>query len=59
MPIYSYECLACKHDYDQIQQNPAPTPPCPNCGEVEKAQRKITASNFSIKGYNAKNGYSK
>lgn len=59
MPIYEYECLACGRKYDAVQPNPAPAPNCPNCSEEERIQRRITAASFTVKGFNAKNGYSR
>lgn len=59
MPIYEYVCRKCGEQFDAVQPNPAPCPPCPQCGEEENIDRKMGAPNFVVRGYSAKNGYSK
>ena len=50
MPIYEYECNACRHDFESIQKiSDAPLVDCPQCGEPE-LRKKISAVAFRLKG---------
>ena len=42
MPLYEYECVACKHRFERIQKfSDPPVEQCPNC---EGAVRKLLSS---------------
>lgn len=58
MPIYLYRCK-CGQEFSYFQHKPEPaaTRQCSTCGE--QAPRIETAANFTVKGFNATNGYSK
>ena len=50
MPIYEYECVACGHRLDELQQfSDAPLKECPDCGEL-KLKRLISAAGFRLGG---------
>jgi putative FmdB family regulatory protein len=49
MPLYEYECLACKKHTEKIQKFSDPEiTTCPHCGGA--VRRVITAPAFSLKG---------
>jgi putative FmdB family regulatory protein len=62
MPIYTYRCDKCGSSYEllgkmEVEDPKDFTPECFMCGA---ALRKVpSAPNFTVKGYSAKNGYSK
>lgn len=59
MPLYDYECTACKHTWDQEQRiTEAPIEKCPQCDEP-RARRLISSSiGFQLQGRGwAKDGY--
>ena len=56
MPIYEYQCTACRHVFDELVKVDAPAPACPSCGgsdverlislpavSTEKTRRRTTA----------------
>ena len=50
MPIYEYECKACRHGFESIQKvSEAPLVECPQCGEPQ-LRKKISAVAFRLKG---------
>ncbi len=50
MPIYEYECKACRHGFENIQKvSEAPLVECPQCGEPQ-LRKKISAVAFRLKG---------
>lgn len=49
MPIYEYQCSACKHKFELLQKFSDPAEgKCPKCGK--EAKRIISQSSFSLKG---------
>jgi len=49
MPLYDYECTACRKHTDQIQKFSDPEiTTCPHCGGI--LQRVLSAPAFSLKG---------
>jgi len=49
MPIYEYECLACKHRFDEIQGfSDPPVSNCPQCGA--KVRKLLFAPAVIFKG---------
>jgi putative FmdB family regulatory protein len=57
MPIYEFKCDKCKSTFEQLTKENKNDSTCPVCGN--QSQKIISISTFRIKGYNAKNGYSK
>ena len=58
MPIYAYLCPDCGASYDLVRRMADDTiPVCHHC--ETPLERRPTAANFTITGYNAKNGYSR
>lgn len=59
MPIYEYACKKCGYIFEKVNINKVTklTVKCPNCDDI--AKRIMSSSNFVIKGYSEKNGYSK
>ena len=50
MPIYEYECKACRHGFESIQKiSEPPLVDCPECGAPE-LRKKISAVAFRLKG---------
>lgn len=50
MPIYEYECKACRHGFESIQKiSDPPLVDCPECGQPE-LKKKISAVAFRLKG---------
>ncbi|MBP3694175.1 MAG: zinc ribbon domain-containing protein [Thermoguttaceae bacterium] len=51
MPMYSYQCGSCGHEFEEIQSFDAPeTMKCPSCGK-KKARRVLQAcAGLSFKG---------
>ena len=50
LPIYEYECKACRHEFESIQKvSEAPLVDCPQCGEPQ-LRKKISAVAFRLKG---------
>jgi len=58
MPVYEYECSKCKmvHESARPVEWRGFKSVCPNCGG--DANQIMALAAFSIKGFNAKNGYS-
>ena len=50
MPLYEYQCKACKHKFERIQKfsDPPPTK-CPECGKG-KIQQMMSAPAVQFKG---------
>lgn len=59
MPIFEYQCKKCGYIFEEVILNKIPKigTICPNCSYI--ATKIISDSNFVIKGYSEKNGYSK
>ena len=50
MPIYEYECKACRHGFESIQKiSDPPLVDCPECRQPE-LKKKISAVAFRLKG---------
>lgn len=50
MPIYEYQCDACKHRCEALRKiSDAPLTKCPECGE-DALSKQISASGFRLKG---------
>lgn len=60
MPVYEYECPACKHVTEEIRPMPErdqKPPVCPKCGQ--ETSRKVSVASFVLNGGGwAKDGYS-
>ncbi|MGY3265874.1 FmdB family zinc ribbon protein [Lysobacter sp. HA35] len=51
MPIYSFECAACGHDFDRLQKlSDADPTDCPKCGAPQQIRRRLTAPQFRLAG---------
>lgn len=60
MPRWDFECAVCRKTYENMMfsnADAAEHAKCPKCGSP--LHRKPPAANFTVKGFNAKNGYSK
>lgn len=50
MPIYEFECSACKAVFDRLQKLSDPDPvDCPECGQP-RVKRRLTAPAFRLAG---------
>jgi len=50
MPIYEYQCSACKHRCEALRKiSDAPLTTCPKCGK-ETLTKQISAAGFRLKG---------
>ena len=50
MPIYEYQCTACRHTFDVLQKlSDAPLVDCPECGAAQ-LRKLVSAPNFRLKG---------
>ena len=50
MPIYAFECDACGHSFDRLQQAVRRRPDrCPECGAAQ-VRRQLTAPQFRLSG---------
>jgi putative FmdB family regulatory protein len=50
MPIYAFECGACRHSFDRLQKlSDADPTVCPECG-AEQVRRQLTAPQFRLSG---------
>jgi len=50
MPIYEYQCQACKHQFDALQKVSDPLlSTCPECGK-NKLTKLLSAPTFKLKG---------
>jgi putative FmdB family regulatory protein len=50
MPIYEYQCKACKHEFEREQRiTEEPLKDCPKCG-APQARRLISRTSFVLKG---------
>lgn len=50
MPIYAFECSACRHQFDRLQKLSDPDPTeCPACGAAQ-VRRQLTAPAFRLSG---------
>jgi putative FmdB family regulatory protein len=50
VPIYEYECTACKATFDRLQKLSNPDPvDCPECGQP-KVKRRVSAPAFRLAG---------
>ncbi|MBI4197267.1 MAG: zinc ribbon domain-containing protein [Deltaproteobacteria bacterium] len=58
MPLYAYQCEACKKEHEVIQKfSDSPLKKCPFCGG--RLNKKLTATSFQLKGGGwYKDGYS-
>jgi putative FmdB family regulatory protein len=60
MPIWKFICQDCHATSDLMftSLDATKTATCPECGST-KVERQPAAPNFTVKGYNAANGYAK
>ena len=50
MPIYAFECDACKHGFERLQKlSDADPTVCPECG-ASQVRRQLTAPQFRLSG---------
>ena len=50
MPIYEYQCLACQHQFDVMQDmNEKPPTTCPEC-KKRRLKKLVSATSFQLKG---------
>lgn len=50
MPIFTYQCRACGHYFDELQRlGASPLVDCPECGKPELG-KLLSAPNFHLKG---------
>jgi len=50
MPIYEYQCKACRHELEVIQKvSEEPLKFCPECGQPE-LNKRVSAAGFRLKG---------
>jgi putative FmdB family regulatory protein len=50
MPIYEYECQACRHRFEEWQKmSDKPVKVCPKC-KARKVQKLISHTSFQLKG---------
>lgn len=50
MPIYEYQCRACKHHFEKLQKMSDPAlSVCPECQQPELA-KLVSAAGFQLKG---------
>jgi putative FmdB family regulatory protein len=62
MPIFDYKCPRCLNIVEVLMTSKRKIQPvCPFCRVPEGVlmERQLSAPNFSISGFSAKNGYSK
>jgi len=58
MPVYSFKCVQCKHEFDEITIKAYWNDiRCRKCGGL--VEKIMTSANFVIHGYSDANGYSK
>jgi putative FmdB family regulatory protein len=43
MPLYAYSCGACGAVFEELRRMDAAAPPCPECGERERVERRLSA----------------
>lgn len=60
MPIHEYRCFRCGDEQEVIftsieQAEKSVNPPCEKCGAFTECM--VSAANFKVAGFNAKNGY--
>lgn len=49
MPIYEYQCMKCRNEFEAMQKfSDSPLKKCPSCGGAVK--RLISRSSFQLKG---------
>ena len=58
MPIFDFRCSKCEHMFEKIVLKESAEIICPKCG-CNSVQKMVSSTNFYIKGYSYKNGYSK
>jgi putative FmdB family regulatory protein len=57
MPLYSYTCRFCGHDFDAIRPIDSTPPPCPACSS-EDTKRLVAVPHFTLAGDGwARDGY--
>ncbi len=57
MPTRDYICPWCHKRFELTDKQARASAACPDCGT--DAEKQPCAPSFTIKGYNARNGYSK
>lgn len=67
MPIYTYRCEKCGHEFEELKKMTDPNPPCPKVATTEDSpvvcdgstKKLITGGSFHLKGSGwASDGYS-
>lgn len=62
MPLYSFVCITCGNEFEEIlfvdDRDYCKDHFCAKCGGFS-IHRKLSAPNFVINGYSEKNGYSR
>ena len=51
MPIYEYVCVECKSELELKQPMDQDPERCPKCGTTRSLNRKISRSEFALKGH--------
>ena len=63
MALYDFTCSKCGAEYPDVRiahsKLHAYSPACDQCHSIGTLQRVPAASSFVVKGFSAKNGYSK
>ena len=54
MPIFEYECVGCKQEFEYLVRSGAPSAICPSCGS-EHVQRRVSLCAVSSDGSRAAN----
>lgn len=47
MPLYTYVCVDCMHEFESLEKMNADPPPCPKCGE--ETEKKLTTTRLQFK----------
>ncbi len=50
MPIYEFECMSCKNEFESLQGMKDPVPACPTCKEG-KVVKLFSVFGFRMPGY--------
>lgn len=50
MPIYEYKCMICNAEMEIVRPLDSDPERCPKCGTPRSLNRKISRSDFALKG---------